>query len=178
MKTNRLTHLMIITAASGLAALSTAGCTAKEKTAEASVPPAKEVATTTATAAVPGPSAAVQVATTASPDVASAKWSDIKDCSFDMRTQFSAGLQRLEAKVDDQIRELTAKRATMEGTADTKDWDFAMKEMGNARSYLKSMGEESSQATRETWDQQKEKVGQAWVRTQEAYGKVKASTTS
>jgi len=52
-----------------------------------------------------------------------------------------------------------------------------MKEMGDARSALKSMGEELSKATPETWDQEKDKVGQAWVRTQEAYDKVKSSTT-
>jgi hypothetical protein len=39
------------------------------------------------------------------------------------------------------------------------------------------MDDESRAATAETWDQKKEKVGQAWAKTQEAYGKVKASTT-
>ena len=53
-----------------------------------------------------------------------------------------------------------------------------MKEMADARAYLKSTGEEANKATPETWLQAKEKVGQAWTRTQEAYDKVKASTTS
>lgn len=175
MRTNRFTNL--ITVAFGLAAFSTAGCTEKEKIAEAPLPPAKEVAATTVTTAGPGPTTTVQVAATASPDAASAQWSDIKDYTYDMRAQFFAGLNRLEAKVDDQISELTAKRAAMKSTTDTKDWDFAMKEMGDARSALKSMGEELSKATPETWDQEKDKVGQAWVRTQEAYDKVKSSTT-
>jgi hypothetical protein len=176
MKTNRCTNLIIITAAFGLAAFSTAGCAEKEKIAEAPLPPAKEVATTTA--AVPGPTTTVQVAAIASPDAASAQWTDIKDYTYDMRAQFFAGFKRLEAMVDGQISELTAKRATMKGTTDTKDWDFAMKEMEEARSYLKSMGEELSKATPETWAQEQDKVGQAWVRTQDAYGKVKSSTTS
>jgi hypothetical protein len=89
-----------------------------------------------------------------------------------------AGLSRLESEVDSQIAALTAKRATMNGTTDTKDWDFAMKEMVNAQAYLKSSGAELSKATPETWSQAKDKVAQAWVRTQEAYTKVKASTTN
>ena len=130
------------------------------------------------TDAKPAPVVAVQVATTASPEVAPADWNEIKVCTYDMRARLFAGLKQLEAKVDGQIRELVAKRATMKGTTDTKEWDFAMKEMNDARSYLQSTGEELSKATRENWDQAKEKTGQAWVRTQDAYAKVKASTTS
>ena len=79
MKTNRFTNL--IAAAFGLAAFSTAGCTEKEKIAEAPLPPAKAVATT-----VPGPAIAVPVAATASPDVASANWADIKERSGSVRS--------------------------------------------------------------------------------------------
>ena len=66
----------------------------------------------------------------------------------------------------------------MTSAANTKDWDFAMKEMIDARLYLKSTGEVLAKAMPETWNQEKDKVGQAWVRTQEAYAKVKSSTTS
>lgn len=176
MKANRFTNLII--AAFGLAAFSTAGCAEKEKISEAPLPPAKDVAKTTTTTAVPEPATTVKVAITASPEVASANWTDIKNCTYDMRGQFFAGLKLLKAKVDDQINELTAKRATMKGATETQDWDFAMKEMVDARSALKSIAEDLSKATPETWDQGKDKVGQAWVRTQDAYGKVKSSTTS
>jgi hypothetical protein len=176
MRTNRFIHLL--TAAFSLAAFSTAGCARKEPVADAPVPPAKDVTTTTATPAVPGPTTTVQVAAVASTDVAFAGWMAIKDCTYDMRAQFFAGLIRLEARVDGEIGELTAKRAAMKSTANTKDWDFAMKEMEDARSYLKSVGEELVKATPETWEQEKEKVGQAWVRAQEAFAKVKSSTTS
>ena len=164
MKTNRITNL--VTTAFGLAVFSSAGCAEKEKSAEPSPSPPK------AESGVTVPSAAA-----ASPDVASAQWSDIKDCAYETRAQFFAGLTRLEARVDSQIRELAAKRATMDGKTNTQDWDFAMKEMVNARTYLKSMGEELHKASPETWAQQKDKVGEAWMRAQEAYGKVKASTT-
>jgi hypothetical protein len=164
MKTNRFTNL--VTAAIGLAAFSTAGCAEKEKSAEPSLSPPQAVTSPT-----------VPSATAASPSVVAARWSDIKDCTYETRDQFFAGLPRLESRVDDQIRELTAKRATMDGKTNTQDWDFAMKEIENARTNLRSMGEELHKASPETWAEQKDKVGQAWVRTQEAYGKVKASTT-
>jgi len=175
MKTNRFIHLFAI--ALGLTAFTTTGCAEKAKVTEASLPNAKVVAAATITTTAAEPST-IQVVTTASPDVASTQWSDLKDYTYDQRTQFFTGLKRLEAKVDGQIVELTAKRAAMTSTANTKDWDFAMKEMGNARSYLKSTGEVLGKATPETWNQEKDKVGQAWVRTQEAYTKVKSSTTS
>ena len=165
MKTNRFTNL--VTAALGLAAFSTAGCAEKEKSVEPSPSPPQAVASPTV------PSAAA-----VSSEVTAARWSDIKDCTYETRAQFFAGLTRLEAMVDDQIRELTAKRVIMDGKTSTQDWDLAMKEMENARTNLKSMGEELHKASPETWDQQKDKVGRAWVRAQEAYGKVKSSTTS
>ena len=189
MKTYRFTHL--VTVLLGLAAFSTAGCAEKAKVAETPLPAVKQAAplpaaapepasvkreTTPATPVAPQPATAGDVAV--SPGVSSAQWLDIKDNTYDTRATLFAGFERLVARVDEQIVELTAKRAAMPSTAYTKDWDFAMKEMENARSYLKGMGEELNKATAQTWDQQKEKVGQAWTRTQEAYAKVKASTTS
>lgn len=166
---------MLFSAAISLAAFSTAGCSEKKPTASVSVPSAKVVTTTAVTPSTPN--LAFLVATSTSPEVASAVWSDIKDGTYDTRAQFFAGLKLLEAKVASQVSELTATRAAMKSTTDTKDWDFAMKEMVNAQAYLKSSGEELSKATPDTWSQLKDKVGQAWVRTQDAYAKVKASTT-
>ena len=175
MKTNLFTHLIAV--AFGLTAIANTGCSEKAKSSEASLP-SMPAATNPASKAASGPIDATQVATPVSPEVASAQWTDIKDITFDLRAQFFAGLQRLEAKVDGQMAELTARRATMNSTVNTKDWDFAMKEMGNARAYLKSMREELSKATPETWNQEKDKAGQAWVRTQDAYAMVKSSTTT
>jgi hypothetical protein len=116
--------------------------------------------------------------TAVAPNITSVRWADIKDCSYDARASFFAGLKQLEARVDAQYTELTARRAAMTSTTDTKNWDFAMKEMGDARSFLKSVGDELGNATVETWNQQRDAVGQAWVRTQAAYDKVKSSTTN
>jgi len=170
MKTKHINTL--IAAAFCLAAFSTASCTEKDKATNAPISPANNTTTTTVKEE-PATNAQMMAAR----DVASMKWIDIKDCTYDTRTSFFAGFKQLETRVDGQINELTAKRAAMKSDANTKDWDFAMKEMLDARSYLKSVGEELSKASAETWNQQKDTVGQAWVRTQNAYDKVKSSTT-
>lgn len=109
---------------------------------------------------------------------ADAEWVNIKDYTYAQRLLLISGLTSVQARVDAQIAELRAKRATMLPPTRTADWDFAMQEMLNARAYLRSMSWELAKATPETWDQIRERVGQAWVRTQDAYGRVKASTTT
>ena len=175
MKTNRVPQLILVVF--GFAVFSTVGCTQTKNATEVPSSPANNATKNTAITIAPAPTATVQVATTASPDVASARWSGIEDDTFDMRAQFLAGLNEMEARVDDQASALTTKRAAMKNTTDTKDWDFAMKEMEAARSYLKSMNEELNNATPETWNQEKDKVHQAWARTQKAYENVESSTT-
>jgi hypothetical protein len=166
------------TVALGLAVFSTVGVAQKEQTATASSPPSKDAAPATVPVTVPGAPSTVQVAATASPDLAIAQWGDIKDCTYDMRARFFAGLSRLEARVDRQISWLAARRAAMPSRANTQDWDFAMTEMQNARSSLKSMGEELGKAAPDIWNQEKDRVGEAWVRTQAAFDGVKSSTTN
>jgi len=63
-------------------------------------------------------------------------------------------------------------------TTDTKDWDLAMSGLTDAQSYLHSMATEVAKATPDAWDQEKEKVSQAWARAQDAYDKVRTSTTN
>ncbi len=166
---NRFTPLVI---AFGLATFSTAGCAEKTKTPDISPPAAKAVSAPALVNATP-------VATPAQPEAAPVQWVDLKDDSYDQRIAFLAGLKSLAIQVDAQISELVAKRAAMAASnTSTKDWDFAMQEMSSARTNLKSTSDDMARASRETWDQQKDKVGLAWVRTQDAFAKVKASTTN
>ncbi len=174
MKTKRIT--LLISAAVGVATLSTCGCAKKEPIVQAPAPAARDM-NVLASPALELFAFPVAVASGADATISPARWADIKDHAFAARAAFLIGLKALEATADGQIAELKSKRATMQGNPSAKDWDFAMKEMIDARSYLKSMGAELGKATAETWDQQKEKVGQAWVRTQEAYAKVRSSTT-
>lgn len=163
----KITHfpLLVFTPVS-LLALAAGGCKAKDPAVATTLP------TVSAAAAMPAPVAAMPVAPTL--------WADIEVYTYEMRAPFLAGVTRLEVMVEGQLAELNARRATLApvaGTADAKAWDFAMKEMDEARSYLKATGKEAGEATADTWKQQKEKVGQAWTRTQAAYEKVKASIT-
>ena len=104
-------------------------------------------------------------------------WEAIKDFTFEQRGEFLAGAGRLLEKIDGQIRQLKERRPKVPETSAT-DWDFAMKGLVEARSYLKSSIARLSETTAETWSEAKERIGRAWQQAEGAYGKVKASTTS
>jgi hypothetical protein len=104
-------------------------------------------------------------------------WSAIKGDTYDQRAHFAEGANRLVARLDDQIRELKAKRAAM--TTDTSDWDFAMKEVSDSRSLLTGRIENLANATTpETWADAKEKIHEAWHRSQLAVDKMNSTRTS
>ena len=172
MTTNRLNFLLCATAI-GSVALTSSGCSDK-KTSVASTPAPLSVVTSIPVVPAETP---VGAASTIMAGVTPVSWADIKDDAYDRRAHFTAGLKGLESSVNVQITALNAKRASLPAATDTREWDFAMKEMGDARSYLKSIGEELEKATPGTWAQAKERVAQAWVRSQAAYGNVMSSTT-
>ncbi len=177
MNTNRFTR--IFAAVVGLTAFSTAGCTEKTTPGDGSSPAIKaKVSEHPAAGAATDPSPTPADATTPAVVPGTARWTDIKHHPFDRRDVVMAGLTGLEAKVAEQVKALQAERANMKASTDTQRWDLAMKEMMDAQAYLTAMVIELGQSTREFWDQNKDKVGRAWDRTQDAYGKVKASTTS
>ena len=166
----KTTHFALLITACSLLPFSTAGCAEKAKVTDTTLPVVKPVAVAPAT-----PDAPVAEI----PEVATASWSDLKGYTYDQRDLFLSSLKGLEARVDAQISELAAKRAALDASnTSTKDWDLTMKEMGEARTSLKSTSDDMAKASRENWDQQKEKVGVSWTRTQDAYSKVKASTTN
>jgi PBP1b-binding outer membrane lipoprotein LpoB len=175
MKTPRA--LVFSAATLGLVALISAGCSKEPAVPAAAAPaptavpvaPVPPVVKTVGEGPIAGRSVAAQ-------DLAS--WEAIKDFTFDQRAQFLSGAGLLQSQLAGQVSELNAHRATMTSGTDTKDWDFAMKEMNDSQSYLKSMIDEASQATAETWAQEKEKVDQAWQRAEAAFDKVKVTTTS
>lgn len=175
MKSNRV--ITLFAAAFGLASASTLGRAEGKESAETTKPPAKDVAAVNAPSGRPPAAPSnVRISVMVTPRGALATWSDIAGHTYDLREAFFAGLKRLEARADEQVRDLNTRRALLKRPADLKVWDVAMKEMESARLHLKAMGEEARQATPETWQQQKVKVGQAWARVQDAYEKVKFST--
>ncbi len=104
-------------------------------------------------------------------------WDTIKESTYPKRADLIAGAARLTETIDAEIEQLNAKRATLPETS-VKDWDFAMKELKEARVYLKFTISSLSDASSETWNEAKEKVAQAWQRAKDACAKVKASTTT
>jgi hypothetical protein len=110
-------------------------------------------------------------------DQASVSWASIKDYTFDQRSSFISGATMLEAQLGTQVAELNSKRAALPSTVDTKDWDFAMGNLVEDQSYLKSMVDEAAHTTPEFWDQEKEKVDAAWQKAEDQFDKVRTSTT-
>jgi len=104
-------------------------------------------------------------------------WASIENDTYDQRAHFTAGAQRLSARLDEQIRQLKAKREAM--TSDTKDWDFAMKAVYEARELLTGrISELAKQTTPETWTDARDKVGQAWKQSQQAVDNMNTTVTS
>jgi hypothetical protein len=117
------------------------------------------------------------VAAVAQEGTATPLWTDIQTDTYDQRAHFAAGINRLSARLDEQIRVLKAKRAGM--TVDLKDWDLAFKEVEESRTYLTGMMSDLAKTTTpETWADAKEKVGDAWKRSQVAVDKMNTTITS
>jgi hypothetical protein len=132
-------------------------------------------------AALPGGLSSIgfsQNVTSATPEVVTgAKWSDIKNDTYDQRAHFAAGVVRLTARLNDEISQLNAKRAAM--TTDTKDWDFAMKDVMDSRDLFVSRATEISKTTTpEEWSEAKDKVGDAWHRARQALDKMHTTVTT
>ena len=104
-------------------------------------------------------------------------WTDIKNDTYEQRAHCEKGVAHLSAKLDDQIRELRAKRADM--TKDTAEWDFTMKEVEDARTLLTGRITNLVKATTpEVWLDARDKVGEAWQSSQDAVDKMNRTRTS
>lgn len=161
----------------GLIVILASGCTPSDKAARTKTTPTPERTGAVKPAVPPArPVKVTSIGGGSTSGQASGTWAAIKDLTYEQRAEFAAGAASLENVLAGQISELNAKRATM--TASTTDWDFAVKELNDSQAYLKSMAGEAARATPETWEQEKDKVGAAWLRAQAACDRVRMSTTS
>jgi hypothetical protein len=104
-------------------------------------------------------------------------WTEIKDDTYAQRDHFNQGMAKMSARLDEEISELRAKRAAM--TTDTKDWDFDMKAVDSARALLSARIEDVGKAnTPEDWADAKDKLHDAWQRSQLAVDKMNTTVTS
>jgi hypothetical protein len=163
-----------------------AGCAKTDTTATAAAAPTPvAVASVAPQGLAPAPAApqpaispAVPIPSIVSPQVdEGASWAAIKDFTFDQRASFLSGAGSLESQLSGQVAQLNAKRAALPSTVDTKDWDFAMRDLVVSQEYLKSMVGEAGQSSPDTWDQEKDKVDQAWQKAEDAFDKVRTATT-
>jgi hypothetical protein len=175
--------IQALAAGSLLAALLAAGCSHDNGSAQAGAQsptpalaptPASE-SSLTITLPLPGPAPAPAPAVVPIP-ATPASWTEMEALSYAQRAQFLADLSVLLNQLDSQIGSLNAKRAAM--TTDTKDWDIAMMDVTAARAYLAGLTSEVSRASPDTWDQEKDRVGTAWQKAEDACDKVRTSTTS
>jgi hypothetical protein len=110
-------------------------------------------------------------------DTGGARWAEIENDTYEQRAHFAAGAERLSARLDEEVRLLKAKRATM--TTDTKDWDFDMKGVIDSQSLLISRRTELSKTTTpEAWADAKDKVCEAWKQAQGCVDKMNSAVTS
>jgi hypothetical protein len=115
----------------------------------------------------------VTEALAATPDA----WQNIQYYNYEKRQDFTAVFARMVAKLDEEIRALNEKRATMKN--DTREWDFAMKELNSARADIQSKLSDLSRVnTADGWPEARDKLGIAWERAQTAAKSVRNSTTS
>ncbi len=119
----------------------------------------------------------VKDAAVAVKDAAVDSWDSLKDYTFDKREDFAAGLDRMADKCDAGVRAMNAKVTGLPDAA-AREQASAVKEFNEARAYLKSKLIELRSGTADTWDDTKQQAVNAWKRTQAAYDKVKASSTS
>lgn len=175
MKTNRfirlisMVHVFIAWAAAGYAADTSA--------AQNVVPPSNAVVAITVMNIGDGPTAVPGQAAPNRPASGPAQWEEIKDLNYEMRATFFAGLQRLETKLSTQIIELNAQRANLKNPTEIKNREFALQQLEFARSYFHSLRESLGHVTPATWEQQKDKIGQAWANIQSTYTKLKPNQT-
>jgi len=159
MKTSRL--LLLLTAGLSPVALLMSGCAKSDST-------SSEVTKIKADANDAAASATV---------VVSNSWDGIKDFGYERRADFSAGMDRLSADLDDRTREFRAKHA---GATDAmaKDRDAAAKEYDEARADLKTRMTDLGNATAATWSDSKAKAADSYKRVQAAYDKANATPHS
>ena len=104
-------------------------------------------------------------------------WDAIKDFTFERRSDFSAGINRMAKQLDDDTRELRAKVANAPDAA-SKDRVAAVKEYDDARADLNSKLSDLDKATADTWADAKSGGVQAWNHVRTAFDKVKSSVDS
>ena len=108
---------------------------------------------------------------------ASDSWDAVKDYTYERRSDFSSGIDRMTKKLDDKTAELKAKMSDATDNV-TADRQSAMKDYDKARTDLNEKLSVLGKATADTWADAKAKVAESWHRVQASFDKVKANNAS
>lgn len=103
----------------------------------------------TAASSTPGMSDASTAATTAATD----SWDNLKNYSYDQRSEFAAKANEFANTLDQRIQNAKGETSTR---------------LAEARDDLRTAANEVSNATQDTWEATKERVGRAWQKAESA----------
>lgn len=101
-------------------------------------------------------------------------WSDLKDFTYEKRSDFSLRTAALTAKLDADVASLKADYA---GTQASASRSAAMDELKNSRADLDAKLTALGHATADTWAAAKADVIAAWEHTEAAYKKARADAS-
>ncbi|MEO6244930.1 MAG: hypothetical protein ABIQ12_05800 [Opitutaceae bacterium] len=98
-------------------------------------------------------------------------WADVKDYSYDKRSDFTAGAKAATSRMDAEISRMRANYSEAKASASRK---AAMAELKNSEADYKDKLSALGSATADTWDSAKKNVSLAWDRMEAAYYKARA----
>lgn len=110
-------------------------------------------------------------------EVAQDSWTAIRDCTYENRGDFVAGMDRMAQACDTEYAVVKTNLASMRPAA-TELRDQAMADFATARAALSSQLIEARSGSAENWDAAKDKTAQAWKAVQDAFARVKAFAVS
>ncbi len=98
-------------------------------------------------------------------------WAEIKDHTWEKRSDFTAGVKAVTSKLDADVSQLRADYSEAKASASRK---AAMAELKDAEADYKEKLSAVGDATAATWDSAKKNVTLAWDRLQASYYKARA----
>lgn len=101
-------------------------------------------------------------------------WSDLKDFTFEQRSDFTLRAKALSAKLDADMADMKADYASAQASASRQ---AAWKELKDSRADYDAKLSALGDATADTWASAKASVIAAWERTEAAYRKARADAS-
>jgi len=98
-------------------------------------------------------------------------WADVKDHTWEKRSDFTAGVKAVTSKLDADVSQLRADYSEAKASASRKS---AMAELKDSEANYKEKMNAMGNATAATWDSAKKNVTLAWDRLEASYYKARS----